>query len=164
MLERPDAHLRILVNERDSLSLVEESELVHSVHIGYMNDLHRDSLSSTYRRIVSIVVLLHIGEILSNIRVEHDKLELQIVGLRVTSFPFAHFVRLPLAPVPLLHVHRVPQLVLHAVHHVVARHLRPAIARSEESVPKRTERWGGWAAGLPARAARASARCGSPRG
>lgn len=39
VLERPNAHLRILVDERHSLSLIEESELVHSVHIRYMNDL-----------------------------------------------------------------------------------------------------------------------------
>lgn len=39
VLERPNAHLRVLVDERHSLSLIEESELVHSVHIRYMNDL-----------------------------------------------------------------------------------------------------------------------------
>lgn len=41
MLERTNAHLRILINERDSLSLIKESELVDSIDIRYMNDLHR---------------------------------------------------------------------------------------------------------------------------
>ena len=39
MLERPNAHLRVLIDERDSLSLVEQSELVHAVHVGHVNDL-----------------------------------------------------------------------------------------------------------------------------
>ena len=49
MLERTNIHLCVLIDQRDSLALVEETELVYTVHIRSANDLSVIILSLHYR-------------------------------------------------------------------------------------------------------------------
>ena len=84
VLIRANAHLSILVDERHPLSLIEESELVHAVHIRDMDYLCLTSIPSADRRVVTVILVRAVGQILANIRIQHHKLHLKVVCLRST--------------------------------------------------------------------------------
>ena len=128
MLEGSDRDLRVLVDQRESLSLVEESELVDSVHVRHLDDLFR--IPSSFLRWSSPHRAGRRRR--SNSCARRGPASQTPPAYRPsTSLPLrnAHLELAPLLAIPLLHIHRVVERVLHAVDHVVPRDLRLAVAR-----------------------------------
>lgn len=123
MLEGSDGDLCVFVDERESLSLVEESELVDSIDVGYLDDLpvtlppplRWSSPRPAGRRRRSNSCAR---------RVQHHELHLHVVRLPLPRAETPTRNLRHCSAVPLLHQHRVVERVLHAVDHVVPRDLR----------------------------------------
>lgn len=131
MLEGSDGDLCVFVDERESLSLVEESELVDSIDVGHLDDLpvtlppplrwSSPRPAGRRRR--------------SNSCARRGPASRTPPACRPSTSPprrNAHSELAPLLAVPLLHQHRVVERVLHAVDHVVPRDLRLPVATGEE--------------------------------
>lgn len=124
VLEGTNIHLCVLVDQGDALTLVEQTELVDTVHVRSANDLPIIPSPLHYRRVIPVVAGGVVGKSLPHVWVQHHELDLYIVRLRVKPPSHPNSVRLPLLSVELLDVDGVVQFVLNAVHHVVASDLR----------------------------------------
>lgn len=130
MLEGTNIHLCVLINQRDTLTLVKETELVDSVHIRSANDLSVITPSLYYRRVITVVTCRIIGKSLPHVRIEHHKLYLYIIRLKVKTLLYSNNVRLPFLSIEFLDVDGVVQLILNAIHHVVSSDFRLWITSS----------------------------------
>ena len=107
-----------------------------------------------YSRILAVLL---VGQRLADVRVQHDELQLHVVGLCLKIRRAAHLIRLPLLSVELLDVDGVVELLLDSVDHIVSCDFRLGETTSN-TLQKETERRGDWASSRPARGSHVPSR------